>query len=257
MPDTDTLAVWKRRMDAFNAVVSGEGTAPLRRRWLADPRYGAEGVRDWAVSKDLRFGSELAKAYGLRIAALTLADDLELCAQPDPTLPPLTHRLTGVYLENGVPVMVRATASGEGGGGIVRAFFEYALALSAGVSIGCEIFYKSKDDKTKLDVPSCLLLPDMTPEEAARIVRALMTLYMRTAASAAALTDKNAAAFGSDGEEENRAESMLWRGRALAEAKKIREKLDAAVKAMTSPKSKPEARVQAMNNFESAAGQTL
>ena len=257
MPDTDTLAVWKRRMDAFNAVVSGEGTTALSRRWLADPRYGAEGVRDWAVSKDLRFGSELAEAYGRRIAALTPADDLELCAQPDPTLPPLTHRLTGVYLENGVPVMVRATASGEGGGGIVRAFFEYALALSAGVSIGCEIFYKSKDDKTKLDVPSCLLLPDMTPEEAARIVRALMTLYMRTAASAAALTDKNAAAFGSDGEEENRAESMLWRGRALAEAKKIREKLDAAVKAMTSPKSKPEARVQAMNDFESAAGQTL
>lgn len=254
MPDTGRLAAWQRSTEAFRAAVSNEGLEALRERWSADPRCGAAGVRDWAVEKDLNLGAGLAETFLTATAALDPADDRQIEVRPDPAMPVLTHWLTGLYNGPEGLIMVRATASSPKGSGTARAFFEYVHARAAGTDLTADVVCRGSDDEPV----TVLRLPTISKTDAARVLAAVLGLYVRTAGCAACAADTTGPKKGYKVIEQKdfRAESLLWRGRDLARARKTREALEDGLAGMMSADS-PERFAQALQNFETAAAATF
>ncbi|MGN1149914.1 MAG: hypothetical protein ACI4SY_04315 [Sutterella sp.] len=252
MPDTGGLAAWQRSTEAFKAAVSEEGLDALRSRWSADPRCGAAGVRDWAVEKDLNIGAGLAEAFLARTSGLDRAEDRQIEVRPDPSMPLLTHRLSGLYESPDGLLMVRATASSLKGSGTARAFFEYLHARAAGTVLTADVVCRGSDDEPI----SMLTFPTMTEADAARVLSAVLSLYVRTADCAASAADTTGPAKGyrPGVEKDFRAESLLWRGRDLVRARKTREKLENELVAMISAET-PENFAEVLQAFETAAAE--
>ncbi|MBP3439483.1 MAG: exodeoxyribonuclease V subunit gamma [Sutterella sp.] len=252
MPDSGGLAAWQRSTEAFKAAVSEEGLEALRSRWAADPRCGAAGVRDWAVEKDLNIGAGLAEAFLARTAGLASADDRQIEVRPDPSMPVLTHRLTGLYESPGGLLLVRATASSLKGSGTARAFFEYVHARAAGTVLQADVVCRGSDDEPV----SIVTFPPVSETDAAHVLSAVLGLYVRTAGCAASAADTTGPSQGYKTKEQKdfRAESLLWRGRDLAGARKTREKLEKGLAGMIAAGS-PEEFAEALQAFERAASE--
>ena len=90
------------------------------------------------------------------------------------------------------------------------------------------------------------------------MLAAVLGLYVRTAGCAACAADTTGPKKGYKVIEQKdfRAESLLWRGRDLARARKTREALEDGLAGMMSADS-PERFAQALQNFETAAAATF
>lgn len=225
MPPDDGLSSWMRRNEALEAAASGD-CANWLRRTACDPRFGAEGIRDW-LSGD-------AAAYAARVEELRAEaavgrelpeEDLEIDLGEG--FPRVTMRLRGVYESGDVRRFVRATVSKGTGNPVTLAFTEFIAACALErVDEGAIIAGWTKDlgsgvkepkDDTNPEKLVTIAFKAYSADEARRILRALLRPCLAAADSAAQGVDT----FGDYGEEDESADLILWRGGDLDRMRRV------------------------------------
>ncbi len=234
IPAAKGLPSWQRRHEALSAMLEGGTAASVREVWLADPRFGAKGIRDAYIEKDLGLADEIAQLAAEKRAELTPLPDEELTLDLGPGYPVVTHRLTGLGVKSdGTRILQRVTVSkvksGGAAGFALEAIFLTAVGANASLSvIGCE---KQKgDEETAVEA---VFTPLGRPETARAVLASFWNLMVSVSRCAARGTDNDGT---EDWETDERAESILWRGRDLAAARKRR--ADAAQTLLSYAKAK-------------------
>ena len=231
--DTSILAKLKRQDEVWAAFEAGVGPDDIEKRWNADPRMGAVGIREWNCPVEMeKIGeiyenTQLEKQKMTKCAPVTVAVAM---SDTDRERPALSHTFDSLWRDaDGKLIILRHVYTDLAGIKYAEAyFFEFLLALLAfeeetvELHVMCEPFSLGSGKNKKMMPYQTLGASMAAPHEARQVLSGILDqmLDAETCAAQACETDGG---VGYDSKSDTRYDDLLLAGLPEAEVKAMRE----------------------------------
>lgn len=235
MGDSSNLAIWKRKNEAWSALEAGESRDDILRRWAANPRWGAVGVREWKTATDIDAVEGILASTRLEKAKMTRLDPVTAQAvmTDDSRLrPALSHTFDALWRdEDGKLIILRHVYGKLTKDNSQRHFFEFLLALlvfedeTVELHVMCEPFEEGRGKNKKVQAYKTLGSSIVAPHEARKVLTAVLDKMLDAEQCAAQACDTE----GSSGYGDARYENILLAGIPTDDMQRYRSDMRTAV----------------------------
>ena len=221
VPSAGGLGYWQRLDEALRGLLSGESEDDVRRRWALNPEYGAKGVREWALEKDLDVAKELVKLFKDTQKGAEPVAPMLVAAEPSGLSWQLSMQTADLWRCEDpqelrfVPVTASKKESSRG----QKALLEYLVMRAAGLEVrGYLVARKTeKIKKQQVQVPVIYAMSPASVETAKRLLGMFGRVWEASLSGNTVLAKKPYSEAGNP-PQETHANLMALRGKSLDEA---------------------------------------